>query len=117
MLEYDDLDRVIRRIQHNVEGGTLKESKRTHYCYEALTGDLKWLVAPKANLTSVSCAGTTAPRYAQKYTYDEAHQLLSRTDAGHGTGGATKHTTSRTYDANGNVRTATDERGTVTETK
>ena len=117
VLEYDDLDRVIRRIQHNVEGGTLKESKRTHYCYEALTGDLKWLVAPKANLTSVSCAGTTAPRYAQKYTYDEAHQLLSRTDAGHGTGGATKHTTSRTYDANGNVRTATDERGTVTETK
>jgi RHS repeat-associated protein len=117
VLEYDDLDRVIRRIQHNVEGGTLKESKRTHYCYEALTGDLKWLVAPKANATSVSCTGTTTPRYAQRYSYDEAHQLLSRTDAGHGTGGATKHAISRTYDANGNVRTTTDERGTVTETK
>ncbi|MDQ3933069.1 MAG: Ig-like domain-containing protein [Actinomycetota bacterium] len=109
--DYDARDRIATKRRLGGTAGT----QRTHYCYEAGTGDVKWIVPPRADASSGSCGGTTPPRYAQSFGYDEAHQLLSVTDAGHGAAGATKHTTHRTYDANGNVKTTTDQRGTTTE--
>jgi YD repeat-containing protein len=114
---YDPLDRVVQKLRFNVEAGALKETQKTHYCYATGTGDLKWVVSPRANADSGSCSATSAPRFAEQYEYDEAHQVLSVSDAGHGAGGATKHVQRRSYDANGNVRTQTDERGTVKEIK
>ena len=106
LYDYDTLDRLVLRSQREHENGALKNTLRTHYCYD-LPGDLRAVVPPKANVTSVDCASLgTLPR-AARYDYDDAHRLTTDTDA-------LGHTRRTSYDENGDVRSTTDEAGSET---
>lgn len=101
---YDALDRVVTETRYPGEGSAAG-ARKTHFCYD-LAGDLRRIVAPKANVASVDCAATP-PAFTTTFEYDAAHRLLSETDA-------LGHKRSRTYDANGNVEMETNENGDKT---
>jgi RHS repeat-associated protein len=111
--EYDALDRVLRQIRYEYDGATLKSTQRIHRCYDG-AGDLKWIVSARAGVDAVDCTAATPPRFATTYAYDEAHRMLSQTDAGHGEANV-RHTVRRELDHNGAVRFEIDQRGTRSE--
>jgi RHS repeat-associated protein len=104
--EYDELDRVIQSYRHEVEGGAVKGTLRTHACFD-VAGDLRAVVPPKAAVTSVDCSNlSTLPR-ATRFEYDDAHRLMAETDA-------LNHRQETRYDANGDVEATVDEQNQAT---
>lgn len=108
--KYDRLDRRVSRLDYDADGVS---TRRTHFCY-SLAGDLRWITAPRANLSEAptSCENDTgAPSHTTRYAYDEAHRVTAVTEL------TPTQTRTRTfqYDDNGNVRHAFNENGTDTE--
>ena len=101
---YDDLDRVLRQTQYQLDStGAITTTRRTHYCYD-LAGDLCSLTQPNANLATVTCPGTGPPTgvaFTSTYDYDKAHRPLAATDP-------LGHQQASRYDPNGNVDSTTD---------
>ena len=101
---YDDLDRVLRQTQYQVDStGAITTTRRTHYCYD-LAGDLRSVTQPNANLATVTCPATgpaAGVAFTSTFDYDKAHRPLASTDP-------LGHRQSRHYDANGNVDSTTD---------
>ena len=100
--EYDPLDRVVTEVRFDGQGG----ARRAHACYDA-AGDLRWLTAPKAGLTSASTACATGgqpPSHTTRIEYDAAHRPLAETDA-------EGRRSQLAFDANGQVESETDELG------
>lgn len=98
-LEYDLLDRVLRRIERDGSANRI-----THYCY-GTTGDLLSTTAPKANLPSVNCGIDGAPlgtSHTNRRGYDDAHRLITVQDP---EGGKQTYR----YDENDNVTSRKDE--------
>ncbi len=104
---YDLLDRVVTEIRYPADGSGAN-ARRTHGCYD-LAGDLRWLTAPRANLTSAltDCPNGTVPSFTRTYDYDEAHRLLEETDA-------FGHETSYSYNENGSLKDVTNAGGHTT---
>ncbi|MGH2755947.1 MAG: polymorphic toxin-type HINT domain-containing protein, partial [Actinomycetota bacterium] len=102
LFDYDQLDRVIRKIRHAADGSG--DISRTHFCYD-VKGDLRSVTAPRANAASVDCGALPNP--TQRFSYDDAHRPLSETNA-------LTHERSVTYDPNGNIVTATNEEDDTT---
>ncbi|MCA1572641.1 MAG: hypothetical protein LC798_20560, partial [Chloroflexi bacterium] len=94
---YDKLDRVTKQSRYADPSSLLE----THYCYSD-AGDLKWLVTPRAGLSSVDCGAASPPSNTWRFGYDAAHQKTLVTDP---EGDAS----SVTYDPNGNADSFTDE--------
>ena len=104
---YDLLDRALRVSTHEVDaGGAITKTLTTHYCYD-LAGDLRWVTAPKAALATVDCSAANPPAHTTRYEYDDAHRHTATEDALARRG-------TQTYDANGNVATASNENGDST---
>ncbi|MBW3662731.1 MAG: DNRLRE domain-containing protein [Actinobacteria bacterium] len=106
---YDALDRVVRqrRLDVDQETGTVNDPADTHFCYD-LAGDLVWQVAPNAKLlATVDCTATSPPSHTTVRSYDDAHRLISVTDA-------EDHTTSFGYNANDELTSRTDAEGVTT---
>ncbi|MDQ1699758.1 MAG: hypothetical protein QOG34_1621, partial [Frankiaceae bacterium] len=106
---YDEIDRVIRKTRYNVVGGAVSEMQRTWYCYSDPVGDLKWIVAPKANQQSDPCGGAV-PDYTTQVSFDDAHRLITLTKPGD----PQPHVLRRHFDANGNVDYTEDAQSTRT---
>lgn len=75
-------------------------------CYDSV-GNVLSLTAPRANLSSVSCPGTTSTPFTSVYGYDAAGRLISVTDPD-------RHQSSVAHDQNGNRITATDANNNTT---
>jgi RHS repeat-associated protein len=109
--DYDALDRLLTTTHYPADGSTAG-ARITHQCYD-LAGDLRSATLPRGAATFTGCPAATTPYvvssnpFTWTYAYDAAHNLLSQSDPLH-------HTQSVTYDANGNVKTSTDENGTTT---
>lgn len=110
--EYDELDRVRQQIEREHENGVLKNSVRSHYCYD-VAGDLRATVPPKANVDTVDCANLAGLPKATRYEYDDAHRLLKATSppTPDHPAGVTRQTK---YDENDDVRATVDEAGQET---
>ena len=110
--KYDRLDRVVSKLDYDADGVT---TRRTHQCFN-LAGDLRWVTAPRANLSSApsSCESDSGvPDFTSRYGYDNAHRLTSVTEPLSNS----TDTRTRTYEYfdNGNLHRVFDELGTLTE--
>ncbi len=108
---YDQLDRILTETRFAADGIA---TRKTDYCYRYNTGDLLWMIAPKADRSQPfpNCSDTpppTPPAYTTRYTYDAAHRQLSETEP---LDGPSTRTHSQAYDLNGNVTQETNELGT-----
>ncbi|HEU5315291.1 MAG TPA: PA14 domain-containing protein, partial [Chloroflexota bacterium] len=93
---FDALDRVTKQTQYEVNSsGAVTRTLNTHHCFTA-AGDLKWVVDPNANLSSVDCAAQTPPSFTTRFEYDDTHRQTATTDP-------EGRRQSVTFDANGNV--------------
>jgi len=108
---YDALDRTTIQTQNHVNPDSSVSALNTLACYDSVN-NLVSVTAPKANLSSISCPGTTATPFTTVYGYDAAHRLTSRTDPQ--TADGKNHQTSYTYDQNGNRTQVTDANGNIT---
>jgi YD repeat-containing protein len=105
---YDGLGRLTSVIEPNPSNGNLDPSSASNpatatcYTYDAL--DNLTSVAPGAH-TTTPCVGATPTR---QFNYDTLSRLTSATNPESGT------VNYNLYDNNGNLKTVTDARGTVT---
>lgn len=79
---------------------------KTTYTYDATTGWLASTTAPKGNL-----AGAAAGSYTTTYFHDADGRILQIKDPSWSSANPSLHQTSRSYDLEGNVTTATDADG------
>jgi RHS repeat-associated protein len=100
--DYDPADRMIRQTSYDIDpvSGATRQTKASHYCYDAV-GNLRSVTAPKAGASSVTCSPYADKPFTSRLRYDDAHRMISRTDA-------EGHTNKVEYDANGNVWKTTD---------
>jgi RHS repeat-associated protein len=109
---YDALDRTTIQSENHVNVDGSVSTLNTLACYDSVN-NLVSVTAPSANVSSISCPGTTSTPFTTVYAYDLAHHLssttrpLTQTDNAH-------HVTSSTYDASGNRVTTTDAQGDTT---
>lgn len=97
---FDALDRTVALSVNHVNPDGSVSALNTLACYDSVDNVVS-LTAPKANLSSVTCPGTTSTPFTSVYAYDVAHRLISVTDPD-------GHQSSFAYDQNGNLITATD---------
>jgi RHS repeat-associated protein len=102
---YDALDRTTTQTQNHVNPDNSVSALNTLACYDSVS-NLVSVTAPKANLSSISCPGTTATPFTTVYAYDAAHRLTSTTDPL--TADQAHHQTQYVYDQNGNRTQVTD---------
>jgi len=107
---YDLLDRVVVQTRYQVDGnGAVTQTQRSRACYD-LAGDLRSRTPPRGDAAFPGCPAATpsytplSGNYTTTYSYDAAHEQVSSKDP-------VGRTESVTYDANGNIDSATDENG------
>jgi RHS repeat-associated protein len=108
---YDALDRTTIQTQNHVNPDGSVSALNTLACYD-LAGNMVSVTKPKAGLSSLTCPGTTSTPFTTVYGYDAAHHPTSVTDPL--TADGLHHTTTSTYDADGNRITATDANNNTT---
>jgi RHS repeat-associated protein len=99
--EYDTLDRP-KSITRYADGETF----RTRYCYDA-AGDLRSVTRPLGDRTDFTCSPYGNGTHTWRMDYFRDHRMRRTEDP-------TGKTTSRDYDANGNLAKAVDSQGTPT---
>ncbi len=104
---YDELDRVIRETRYDFDRPSGKKALWTHYCYDT-ANDLVAVVEPKADVAPAALDCASLPgAFTERAEYYDSHRPKAWVDA-------IGQRTSATYDANGQVKTTTDERKAVT---
>jgi RHS repeat-associated protein len=102
---YDGLDRTIEQTENHVNADGTVSALNTLACYDQV-GNMVSVTKPRAGLSSLTCPGTTSTPFTTVFGYDLVHHLTSVTDPV--TADGLHHTSSSTYDADGNRVTAID---------